>query len=86
MSVVENVQEKRSLGSRISRIVWDRDEKPEHERKFVQWLDLHLFVIACLGYFIKYVRRCFIYVVDADIWVILDISTRLTSPMRMCPV
>ncbi|EIM80384.1 MFS general substrate transporter [Stereum hirsutum FP-91666 SS1] len=57
MSVVDNVPEKRSLGSRISRIVWDRDEKPEHERKFVQWLDLHLFVIACLGYFIKYLDQ-----------------------------
>ncbi|KAE9403972.1 MFS general substrate transporter [Gymnopus androsaceus JB14] len=47
----------RSIGSRISRIIWDRDDKPEPERKFVQRLDWGLMTVACLGYFVKYLDQ-----------------------------
>ena len=72
---------KRSLGSRISRIVWDRDDKPEHERKFVRYLDLHLFVIACLGYFIKCVANRLLPPPSLTVFV-PGISTRRTLQTR----
>ncbi|KAK7032285.1 hypothetical protein VNI00_013244 [Paramarasmius palmivorus] len=48
---------KRSLANKISRFVWDRDDKSEEERKFVRRLDMGLMTIACLGYFIKYLDQ-----------------------------
>ncbi|KAL0579293.1 hypothetical protein V5O48_002691 [Marasmius crinis-equi] len=57
MTTDETTPRKRSIGSRISRIVWDRDDKSEEERKFVRRLDLGLMTIACLGYFIKYLDQ-----------------------------
>ncbi len=41
---------KPSLAGRISKIVWDRDDKSEEERKFVQRLDLGLLTAICVGY------------------------------------
>ncbi|KAF5362946.1 hypothetical protein D9758_007078 [Tetrapyrgos nigripes] len=50
-------QQEISWGRRISQVVWDRDDKSEEERKYVQRLDLGLMTIACLGYFIKYLDQ-----------------------------
>ncbi|KIY50074.1 MFS general substrate transporter [Fistulina hepatica ATCC 64428] len=49
--------EEYSIGARISRVVWDRDDKSEEERRFVRRLDLGLMTIACLGYFVKYLDQ-----------------------------
>ncbi|KAF9064790.1 MFS general substrate transporter [Rhodocollybia butyracea] len=46
-----------SWGSRISRVIWDRDDKSEEERKFVRRLDWGLMTIACLQYFVKYLDQ-----------------------------
>lgn len=48
---------KRSLGERISRTIWDRDDKPPVERKFVRRLDLGLMPMIMLGYYIKYLSQ-----------------------------
>lgn len=46
-----------TLAGRISRIVWDRDEKSEEERKFVQRLDIGLMTTIMLQYYVKYLSQ-----------------------------
>lgn len=45
-------QPKRSLGARISRVLWDRDDKSDEERRFVFKLDCYLLSIAMAQYFV----------------------------------
>ncbi|WVR09657.1 hypothetical protein IAU60_006732 [Kwoniella sp. DSM 27419] len=47
---------KRSLASKLRRIVWDDIEDPV-ERAFVRRLDIGLMSIAMLGYFVKYLSQ-----------------------------